>query len=239
MEKLNCIIVEDEPLAAEVLQDYISQVPFLDLKETCTDAIYAIEVLQRETIDVIFLDIHLPRLKGIDFIKTIKGVPQIILITAYRDYAVESFELNVTDYLLKPVSFNRFLAAVNKLKARGSNTPAMMNASKINGSEKSHFYININKKRVKIYLQDILYIESKKEYISIVKEGKSFLTKSQLGEMEEQLYKHNFLRVHRSFIVSIEKINAYSTTDVEVGGHEIPIGRSYKDQVMAQLGEPL
>ena len=115
MEKINCIIVEDEPLAAEVLEDYIRQVPFLELKATCSDAIYAMEILQKENIDAVFLDIHLPKLKGLDFIKALKHPPKVIITSAYRDYAIEGFELNVTDYLVKPVNFNRFLMAVNKL----------------------------------------------------------------------------------------------------------------------------
>jgi len=116
MEKFNCIIVEDEPLAAEVLQDYVGQIPFLELKSLCTDAMYAMEALKKNRIDVIFLDIHLPRLKGLDFLETLKSPPQVIITSAYRDYALEGYELNGVDYLLKPISFNRFLTAVNKIK---------------------------------------------------------------------------------------------------------------------------
>src|SRR6478672_9640915 len=118
MQQYNCLVVEDEPLAAEVLKEYICQVPFLQLIAICSDAIYAIEVLQREKIDLIFLDIHLPKLKGLDFIKTLKNPPQIIVTTAYREYAIEGYELNVLDYLVKPVNFTRFLMAVNKLKTQ-------------------------------------------------------------------------------------------------------------------------
>src|SRR4030095_5463487 len=238
MEKYNCIIVEDEPLAAEVLEDYIKQIPFLDLKGICEDAIFALEFLQKQKIDVVFLDMHLPRLKGLDFIKTLKNPPQIIITTAYRDYALEGYELNVVDYLLKPINFNRFLMAVNKLKTQH---PAEMlfSAPASSPLERVHLFINVNKKRVKIYLDEILYIESKKEYISIVTKEKSYLTKFQLGEIEEQLAKNNFLRVHRSFIVSSEKINAFSATEIEIGGLQIPIGRSYKELVISQLGEKL
>jgi len=238
MEKYNCIIVEDEPLAAEVLEDYVRQIRFLELKGICVDAIFAMEFLQKEKIDVVFLDMHLPRLKGLDFIKTLKNPPQIIITTAYRDYALEGYELNVVDYLLKPINFNRFLMAVNKLKTQH---PAEMlfSAPASSPLERVHLFINVNKKRVKIYLDEILYIESKKEYISIVTKEKSYLTKFQLGEIEEQLAKNNFLRVHRSFIVSSEKINAFSATEIEIGGLQIPIGRSYKELVISQLGEKL
>lgn len=229
MEKFNCLIIEDEPLAAEVLEDYMRQVPFLELKGTCTDALYAMERLQQEKIDVVFLDIHLPKLKGLDFVKTLKKPPQIIITTAYREYALDGYELNVVDYLLKPVSFNRFLTAVNKLRThRVAEEPA---------SDRVHLFINVNKKRVKIFLAEVLYIESRKEYINIVTRDRSFLTKFQLGEIEEQLAKNNFLRVHRSFIVSKEKVDAYSATEIEIGGLQIPIGRSYKEVVMSQLAE--
>lgn len=234
MEKYNCIIVEDEVLAAEGLQDYIRQIPFLVLKGICTDAIYAMELLQKNNIDVIFLDIHLPRIKGLDFLKTLKNPPQVIITTAYRDYAVEGFELNVMDYLLKPISFSRFLMAVNKLRHSSQESSAGM---AIPGSvERPFMFININKKQIKIYLDEILFIESKKEYVNIVTTEKSFLTKFQLGEMEEQLARNNFLRVHRSFIIAPKRINAFTANEVEIGGHMVPIGRSYKEHVLRQLG---
>jgi len=238
MEKYNCIIVEDEPLAAEVLEDYIKQIPFLELKGICEDAIFALEFLQKQKIDVVFLDIHLPRLKGLDFIKTLKNPPQIIITTAYRDYALEGYELNVVDFLLKPINFNRFLMAVNKLRTQHAGE-ILFSAPATTISERPHLFINVNKKRVKVFLDEILYIESKKEYISIVTKERSFLTKFQLGEIEEHLAKNNFIRVHRSFIVSSEKINAFSATEIEIGGLQIPIGRSYKELVVNQLGEKL
>jgi len=234
MEKFNCLLIEDEPLAAEVLEDYIRQVPFLELKGTCRDALFAMERLQQEKIDVLFLDIHLPKLKGLDFVKTLKNPPQIIITTAYREYALDGYELNVVDYLLKPVSFKRFLMAVNKLRThRVAEEPA----APMNMPDRIHLFINVNKKRVKIYLAEVLYIESRKEYINIVTRDRSFLTKFQLGEIEEQLAKNNFLRVHRSFIVSKEKIDAYSATEIEIAGMQIPIGRSYKEAVISQLTE--
>ncbi len=235
MEKFNCIIVEDEPLAAEVLQDYVAQVSFLQCRQVCSDAIFAMEFLQQEKIDVIFLDIHLPRLRGLDFIKTLPHPPQIIITTAYRDYAIEGYELCVVDYLLKPVSFNRFLMAINKLK-HSSAAAIPFTVATTATPEKPHLFINVNKKKVKIDIADILYIESRKEYISIVTKEKSLLTKMPLGEMETQLEKNNFIRVHRSFIVAKEKISAFTATDLEIGKQLIPIGRSYKELVLAVLG---
>lgn len=238
MEKYNCIIVEDEPLAAEVLEDYVKQVPFLNLKAVCTDAIYALETLQRNSIDVVFLDIHLPRLKGLDFIKTLKNPPQVIITTAYRDYAVESFELSVLDYLVKPINFNRFLMAVNKIR---NQVPKEVVVAAASGSQPSRpfIFVNVNKKKIKVYLDQVLYIESKKEYISIVTNNKSYLTKFQISDIEEMLDKNDFIRVHRSFIVSRPKIDAFTATDIEIGGQLIPIGRSYKELILNQLGECL
>jgi len=235
MEKFKCLIVEDERLAAEVLEDYISQVPFLELKGICSDAIYALEVLQKQKIDVVFLDIHLPRVKGLDFIKMLKNRPQIIVTSAYREYALDGYELNVLDYLLKPINFNRFLMAVTKLKSQ--NAAEVVVSSQGISPERAHLFININKKRVKIYLDEILYIESKREYISIVVKDRSFLTKFQLSEIEELLASNNFIRVHRSFIVAKNKIDAFTASDVEIAGQQIPIGRSYKELVLAIMGE--
>jgi len=232
MQKYNCIIVEDEPLAAEVLQDYISQVPFLELVKVCSDAIYAMEVLQQEKIDLVFLDIHLPKLKGIDFIKVLKKPPQIIITSAYQEYALQGYEYNVIDYLLKPVEFSRFLMAVNKIKTNTENTPSNIQTA---ATERAHLFFNTSKKKVKVYIDEILHIESLKEYVRIVAKDKIILTKFQLGQMEELLTKNNFIRVHRSFIVAKDKIDAFTATDIEINGKQIPIGRSYKELVISVL----
>lgn len=229
MQQYNCIIVEDEPLAAEVLQDYINQIPFLSLKEICPDAIIALEMLQKEKIDLIFLDIHLPRLKGLDFIKTLKNPPQIIITTAYHEYALQGYENNVLDYLLKPIEFNRFLMAVNKLK-HAVNAGESLSIVQVT-EERKHLFFNVSKKKVKIFLDEILFIESLKEYIRVVTKSKSIITKFQLGQIEDVLSKNNFIRIHRSFIVAKDKIDAYTATDVEINGKQIPIGRGYKDEV--------
>lgn len=233
MKKITCLIVEDEPLAAEVLEDYINQVPFLQLVGICGDAIYALEVLEREKVDLIFLDIHLPKLRGLDFIRTLNDPPRIIITSAYQDYALEGYELNAVDYLLKPIEFKRFVIAVNKVRQLGevsavSSTPQM-------STERPFLFFNVGKKKVKMLLDEILYIESLKEYIKIVSKDKSILTKFQLGQTEDLLKNGNFLRIHRSFIVAKDKIDAFSATDIEIQGKQIPIGRSYKEQVYANL----
>jgi DNA-binding LytR/AlgR family response regulator len=225
--------VEDEPLAAEVLEDYVSQVPFLQLVAKCNDAIYALEMLQKEKIDLIFLDIHLPRLRGLDFIKTLNEPPKIIITSAYQEYALQGYELNVLDYLLKPVEFSRFLMAVNKLKQQ-SDLGQLTHQVPLS-EERASLFFNVSKKKVRVFLDEILYIESLKEYVRIIARDKAILTKFQLGEIEELLKKNDFLRTHRSFIVAKNKIDAFSATDVEINGKQIPIGRSYKELVIAAL----
>lgn len=234
MEKYNCLILEDEPLAAEVLQDYIARVPFLECKTVCRDGIYAMQVLHKEPIDVIFLDIHLPKIKGLDFLKTLKRPPQIIITTAYREYALDGYDHNVVDYLLKPIHFNRFLTAVNKLRPeRGPHSSPAFPANQ--PEEAHHLLINVNKKRIKIYLNDILYVESRKEYISIVTREQAYLTKVAITEMAAQLNGGRFLRVHRSFIVAIDKVIVFTAKSVETQAGIIPVGRSYRELVSQAL----
>jgi DNA-binding LytR/AlgR family response regulator len=227
MSNIKCIVVEDEPLAVKVLVDYISQVPFLDLQGTFKDAILATEFLHRHTIDLIFLDIHLPRLKGMAFLKTLVHPPAVIITTAYHEYAVEGFSLNVTDYLLKPIEFERFLVAVNKVKKSG---PEPMEYTETKES-KDHLFLNVQKKKVKILLSDIVYIESQKEYIKIVTTKKEFLSKMSTNEIESLLPSHLFKRIHRSFIISVNKIDSYTADMVELNGVHIPIGRGYRDSL--------
>src|SRR5258706_15483219 len=173
MSKIKCIIVEDEPLAARILSDYISQVPFLELQQTFKDAILANDCLRQNNTVLIFLDIHLPKLKGMAFLKTLTQAPAVIITTAYHQYAVEGFDLNVTDYLLKPFEFERFLVAVNKVKTAQTEKPKPGEEAGV----KDHLFLNVQKKKVKILLSEILYIESQLEYIKIVTTKKVFLSK--------------------------------------------------------------
>ena len=233
MSKFNCVIIEDEPLAAELLMDYVSQVPFLELKAVCTDAIYAMEVLQNEKIDLLFLDIHLPKLKGLDFLESMQDPPRTIITSAYKEYALQAFEVNVIDYLLKPIRFNRFLKAVSKIKP--SEQKPVPLAPDSGPGERKYFYFNVGKKKVKIFIDEILYIESFREYVRVTTKDVNIQTRFQLSELEELLARSNFVRVHRSFIVAKDKIDAFTATEVEVHGKMIPIGRSYKEQVIATL----
>jgi two-component system, LytTR family, response regulator len=223
MSKISCIVVEDEPLAVKVLSDYIAQVPFLDLRSTFKDAILATEYLRDNSVDLIFLDIHLPKLKGMAFLKTLTNPPSIIITTAYHQYAVEGFNLNVTDYLLKPIEFERFLVAVNKVKTR------QVVAEK--EETKDYLFLNVQKKKVKILFSEIVYIESQREYIRIVTTKKEFISKMGTQEIEELLPVSQFRRIHRSFIISVNKIESYTAEMVEVNGVSIPVGRGYRDVI--------
>ena len=232
MQILNCLIVEDEPLAAEIVQSYIGQVSFLKLEGICTDAISAFELLKQKKIDVIFLDIHLPKLKGIDFLKTLKIRPKIIITSAFKQYALEGFELEITDYLLKPFSFVRFLKAVDRLNIN----ERMITSTSTEIQERPFRFFNVNKKQIKVFLDDILYIESLKDYVKIYTKEKYLVTKFQLGEIEKYLNDKNFLRVHRSFIVSKSAIVSISSHEIDIGEKLIPIGRNYLLLVKKELG---
>lgn len=225
MSKLKCIIIEDEPLAVKVLSDYISQIPFLELKGSFKDAIVATDFLRYNTIDLLFLDIHLPKLKGMAFLKTLNNAPAVIITTAYHQYAVEGFDLNVTDYLLKPFEFERFLIAVNKVKT----VEKELLQTKENPDTKEYLFLNVQKKKVKILFSEIVYIESQREYIKIVTTKNEYISKMSTHEIEALLPSNLFKRIHRSFIVSISKIESYTAEIVEVNGVTIPIGRGYRD----------
>ncbi|MEO6838298.1 MAG: response regulator transcription factor [Ginsengibacter sp.] len=236
MLKYSCIIVEDEPLSAEILTDYIKEVPWLELKKVCSDAIYAMEALRDEKIDLIFLDIHLPKIKGFEFLASLKNPPAIIITSAYKEYALQAFDENVIDYLVKPIRFNRFLKAINKLTHQ-SEKPVISSSADYSSSQRRYLFFNVDKKKVKVYLDEIFYIESLRDYISIVLKDRTIITKFKLSDVEDLLTNNNFLRIHRSFIISKDKINAFTAMDVEIDKKQIPIGRSYKELVIRTLEE--
>jgi|SRR6185436_9592513 len=232
MPALNCLIVEDEHLAADVIIDYIRQVPGLALRGTCENVFSAMEKLRSEKIDVIFLDINLPKVNGIEFIKTIKGKYDIILTTAYHEYAIEGFELDVTDYLLKPVEFTRFLKAVNKVFEKRKE---ILPVTEYNSHKRKFYFFNVDKKQVKVYIDEIIYIESLKDYVRIHTKDKRLVTKFQIGEIENLLAENNFVRIHRSFIVNADKISTYNAREVEVGDTNLPVGRIYKETMEKRM----
>lgn len=228
----NCLVIEDEPLAADILRDYIGEVPDLHLVAVCRDVMTAMEYLRSHTIHVLFVDIHLPKINGIDFIRTIQNQYQVILTTAYHQYALEGYNLNVVDYLLKPIEFSRFLQAIQKIsKQQPKSTDAVLTTP---GKEQFYFF-NVDKRQVKVYLKDILYIESLKEYVKIHTPKNYLVTKFQIGEFEALLNTPSLLRVHKSYIVNVDKITAFSASAIEIDAHTIPIGRTYKELIMKHL----
>lgn len=232
---IKCIIVEDEPLAVDIIKDFIAEVPFLELVAICNDAFAAMKVLKEQEIDLMFLDIHLPKLKGLDFLKTLKSPPIIIITTAYSDFAVSSYEYNVLDYLLKPIEFSRFMIAINKVIEQNNRAKNLFLEPK-NENEIDELYFTVNKKKARIQLDSILYIESQKENIKIVTENKTIITRYLISDIEKELPQQKFLRIHRSFIVALSKIDFIDANDVEIKGKEIPIGRNYKNFVLSTIG---
>lgn len=235
-QPLKCIIVEDEPLAAEILAEYVHQTPFLQLTHVCFDAIKALDVVRQNPVDVMFLDINLPKLNGLEFLKTLLHQPRVIITSAYHEYAVEGFELQVTDYLLKPIEFNRYTKAVNKLLQPQRNSDASIQKP-AEHLVRPYFFFTVSKRSVKIYLDDIMYVESLKDAVAIVTKTKAYNTHYQLGELEALMRSDNFLRIHRSFMVAIDKIESFSASEVEIQGRTLPIGRSHKIYVMERLGK--
>ena len=231
---IKCIIVDDEPLAIEIVESYVRKIEQLELTGTFRNAIQAFAFIQQNPVDLIFLDIQMPKLSGIDFLRTIKNPPKVIFTTAFRDYALDGFELEVVDYLLKPIPFERFLKAVGKVMQQPSATipPAVQKPETVSDD---FVYFKVDKKMVKTKMSDVLYIESIKDYVKVKTDEKEIITQQKISYLEESLPREQFLRIHRSFIVNVEKIDAYSATDVEIGKHSIPIGRNYKNDVMKAL----
>ena len=225
---IRCLIIEDEPLPAQILEEYIAQTPGLLLSGHCTDAIYALDHLKKEEIDLIFLDIHLPKLKGLEFLNLLKKPPLVIITTAYHQYALEGYEYEIADYLMKPIGYVRFLQAVEKAKSRLVSIP-------LNTTTSEYLYFNVNRKQVKVVVSEIQYIESMKEYSRIHTTSQRLVTQVTLSDMEKLLPSLDFIRIHRSFIIHTKHLTAYTATDIEIGILQIPIGKTYVEEVMKRL----
>lgn len=225
-----CVIIDDEPLARELLEGYLDKIPDFELVACCSSAIEASSILAKEPIDLLFLDIEMPVLKGTDFFKNLVHKPNVIFTTAYRDYAVDGFELNALDYLLKPIFFERFFSAIQKfLKQVKQQKKAPV---EITSGKSAHIFVSKAKKQIRVVLNDILYVESLKDYIKIhLKEQEALTVKESISAFEKRI-DERFIRLHRSYIVNSEKITAYTKNDVEVGRMEIPIGNNYKNNLV-------
>jgi DNA-binding LytR/AlgR family response regulator len=234
MGNIRCIIVDDEPLAIEIMESYVQKVDQLELKGSFRNAVTAFSFLQSNPIDLIFLDIQMPKLTGIDFLKTLKNPPKVIFTTAYRDYAIDGFELEVIDYLLKPIPFDRFLKAIGRVIQQPVNT---LVKQVVTETTEQPIFFKVDKKMVKVNMNDILYIESIKDYVKVKTREKEIITQQKIGYLEESLPKHVFLRIHRSFIAAVNKIESYSASEIEIGKIQLPIGRNYKNEVMKVLSK--
>lgn len=228
---MNCVIIEDEIPAQRILKNFISKIPSLQLVETFKAAIEANSFLKNNTVDVIFLDINLPDISGIDFIKTIKNPPAIIMTTAYHEYAVDSFELDtIVDYLVKPFSFDRFLKAVNKAKDR------LDSQKKAPEEYGETIFLNVDKTHHRLVLNAILFIESDRNYITIVTENQKLSYIDSLKNWTEKLPKNQFIQVHKSYIINTKFVDKISGNTLYIKSNKIPIGRTYKQQLLVKLG---
>ncbi len=237
--KLRCLLIDDEPPALKVLSSYISQMNSLEIVAQCKNSIEALDVLHRKTVDVIFLDIKMPKLLGTEFLRNLSRPPKVIFVTAYRDYAVEGYELDAVDYLVKPVSFERFVKAIDKLKRSKTDYEVSNHRLDFKPNPDAFVYLKVDKHMHKVVINHILYIESWKDYTKLfLSNGNNILVKQSISSMENLLSEHKFLRVHRSFIIPVDKITEFNGISIHVESFEIPVGRLYKQIVMKRLHTP-
>ncbi|MVM31619.1 response regulator [Spirosoma sp. HMF4905] len=233
---INCIITDDEPLAREGLANYVREVDFLHLTGTCENPLELMALLDKQPVDLIFLDIQMPKMNGIDFLKIVQNPPMVIITTAYPSFALEGFQLNVLDYLLKPITFDRFVKSANKAKdyhqllTKSSST----SPQKVE-SEDDSFFIKCGNKYEKLYFEDILFIEGMQNYVTIFTNKGKYITLLNLKSLEQNLTSHAFLRVHKSYLVSTNKIDSIEGNEIFIQSHRIPISRNYREQVIAQV----
>ena len=233
--QLKCIIVDDEALARKGLEKYVKEIPFLELKGLCKNAMETNAILNEEQIDLLFLDIQMPMLSGIDLLKSLKHSPIVIFTTAYSEYAIESFEFDVVDYLVKPISFERFLQAANKAHRFISKKAPSANLGNKLEKEEHFIYVKTEKQLVKILLENVLFVEALQNYIRIHTDDKSYLTLVPLKKIVDILPQNRFLQVHKSFIISVSKVEAIVGNHILIGKHKIPMGRTLKDKVVNTL----
>ena len=235
--KLRCLLVDDEPPALDVLESYIQAVDTLELVGRCENAIQAFQVLQQQPVDLLFLDIQLPQLLGTDFVRSLRQPPPIIFTTAYRDYALDGFELDVVDYLLKPIAFERFLRAIGKVAGRPAPRPPAAVPPPL--AAEAFIYVRTDRKAVKVLLRDIQYVESLKDYVRIVTTSSApLLVKQSISSLTDLLPGAQFVRIHRSYLVAVGHVTSYTAQQIGVAGQELPVGGLYQKDVQRALQLP-
>ncbi len=230
-KKYRCIIIDDEPIAIKVIQDHLEKFEQFECKHGFTKAIDAIDVLNSEAIDLLFLDINMPGISGIEFLKSLSNPPKVIFTTAYRNFAVDAFDLDAVDYLVKPISFERFLKSINKFLAQQQNKATGKN---INETSKDYIILKSDKKNYKIKFADILFLESLDNYIKVHTTEHALICYESLSRIEKEL-SNDFIRIHRSYIVNLIKVDVFTSSTIEIGENRFTIGRNYKDKVSKRL----
>src|SRR3984957_2697099 len=228
---LNCIIVDDEPIARDILRTYIAQVPYLNLAGECSDAFEAMQLLNRQPVDLVVLDINMPRLSGLDMLRTLKKYPAIIITSAYSDYALEGFELSVTDYLLKPFSFPRFVQAtekVHQLRQSADHPPPAT-------PTEDFIMVKADKKLTKVFFNELTHVEAYGNYIFIYSGPNRIMSKQTLTQFEEQLPSTQFVRIHKSFIVSLKAVKFLEGNELSIGTKKLPVGKVYREDLLRRL----
>lgn len=233
---MRCIIIDDEPLARELLESYVKRIEELELLKNCANALEAFSQLQESSVDLLFLDIEMPQITGIELLRSLKKRPAVILTTAYRGYAFEAYDLDVVDYMLKPVSFDRFLRGIGKIKQlkqySGNSQVAMPDGDCF---DDAYLYLKENREMVKVFLKDILFIESMRDYVRIKTVLRQIVTYQKISYLEQKLPQNKFIRIHRSYIVALDQVSSFSPSNVSINTIDIPIGRNYKNVALKQL----
>ncbi|PLX16952.1 MAG: DNA-binding response regulator [Marinilabiliales bacterium] len=230
---IHCLIVDDEPTAREILESHLHKIDSVKIVGSCKNAVEAFNIINSKNIDLIFLDINMPEISGLSFAKSINPNIKIVFTTAYREYAVDGFDLQAVDYLLKPISFDRLLQAINKYF--NENTILNTKSDEIIPERNEHFFVRSDRKMIKINFDEITYIESLSDYIKIHLTDNTVITRETISNIEARLPKQKFMRTHRSFIISLQAINSFTNETIGIGHHEIPISRSFKDEVLKRL----
>jgi two-component system, LytTR family, response regulator len=229
-----CLIIDDEPLAIKLIKAHLSKLDSFEVAGECSNALKAIEFLKKDKIDLMFLDINMPEITGLEFLKSLPNPPYVIITTAYREYAIEGYDLDVVDFLLKPISFERFLKAINRYCNRTRSGTSIRNEKQF-PAVKKNLFIQDGKNLIKLNYDDISYFEGYGEYVKVITQGKTYLVRESLSEFDNKLSHEAFLRIHKSYIVNLTKITGYSTVHVLLGDVDLPIGRIFREKASARL----